>query len=45
MKDLKQTGIVCANVKTFSSLFLDIKGTSEEDKFFNFVSGLKPGAK
>ena len=31
-------------VKTFSSLMLDIKNMSEEDKLFNFISGLQPWA-
>ena len=31
-------------VKTFSSLMLDIKNMSEEDKQFNFMSGLQPQA-
>ena len=31
-------------VKTFSSLMLDIKNMSEEDKLFNFMSGLQPWA-
>lgn len=28
-------------MKAFSSLLLDIKGMSDEDKLFNFISGLK----
>ena len=31
-------------VKEFSSLMLDIKNMSEEDKLFNFVSGLQAWA-
>ena len=31
-------------VKTLSSLMLDIKNMSEEDKLFNFMSGLQPWA-
>lgn len=31
-------------VKKFTSVMLDIKGMSEEDKVFNFVSGLQPWA-
>ena len=45
LKKLKQTGIVREYVKTFSSLILDIKNMSEEDKLFNFMSGLQPWAK
>ena len=44
LKKLKQTGIVREYVKTFSSLMLDIKNMSEEDKLFNFMSGLQPWA-
>ena len=44
LKKLKQTGIVREYVKTFSSLILDIKNMSEEDKLFNFMSGLQPWA-
>ena len=42
MKDLRQTEIIRDYVKTFSSLLWDIKDMSDEDKFFNFVSILKP---
>ena len=44
LKKLKQIGTVRECVKTFSSLMLDIKNMSEEDKLFNFVSGLQPWA-
>ena len=44
LKKLKQTGTVREYVKTFNSLMLDIKNMSEEDKLFNFMSGLQPWA-
>ena len=44
MKNLRQTGTVRDYVKEFSSLLLDIKNMSDEDKLFNFISGLKPWA-
>ncbi|XP_065632783.1 uncharacterized protein LOC136068889 isoform X1 [Quercus suber] len=44
LKKLKQMGTVREYVKTFSSLMLDIKNMSEEDKLFNFMSGLQPWA-
>ena len=44
LKKLKQTSIVREYVKTFSSLILDIKNMSEEDKLFNFMFGLQPWA-
>ena len=44
LKKLKQTGIVREYVKTFSSLILDIKNMSEEDKLFKFMFGLQPWA-
>ena len=37
LKKLKHTGMVQEYVKTFSSLMLNIKNTSEEDKLFNFM--------
>ncbi|KAL8119955.1 hypothetical protein AgCh_017182 [Apium graveolens] len=43
-KNLKQTGTVQDYVKVFSSLLLDIKNMSDEDKLFNFLAGLKPWA-
>ena len=42
LKKLKQTGTMREYVKTFSSLMLDIKNLSEEDKLFNFMSSLQP---
>ena len=44
LKKLKQNGIVREYVKTFSSLMLDIKNMSKEDKLFNFMSSLQPWA-
>lgn len=41
LKRLKHTGSVRDYVKEFSSLMLDIKNMSEEDKLFNFMSGLQ----
>ncbi|XP_058225127.1 uncharacterized protein LOC131334220 [Rhododendron vialii] len=41
LKQLKHTGSVRDYVKEFSSLMLDIKNMSEEDKVFNFMSGLQ----
>ncbi|XP_034674441.1 uncharacterized protein LOC117905666 [Vitis riparia] len=41
LKRLKHTGSVREYVKEFSSLMLDIKNMSEEDKLFNFMSGLQ----
>ncbi|KAK9168819.1 hypothetical protein Syun_000959 [Stephania yunnanensis] len=40
LRKLKQTGSVRDYVKEFSSLLLDIKNMSEEDKLFNFTTGL-----
>ena len=40
LRRLKQTWTVRDYVKEFSSLMLDIKNMSEEDKLFNFVFGL-----
>ena len=37
-------GTVWDYVKEFSSLMLDIKNMSQEDKLFNFVSGLQAWA-
>ena len=42
LKKLKQTGIVREYIKIFSSLMLDIKNISKEDKLFNFMFGLQP---
>src|SRR5262249_7140356 len=44
LKKLKHTGTIRDYVKEFSSLMLDIKNMSEEDKLFNFLSGLQPWA-
>ena len=41
LKKLKHTGSVREYVKAFSSLMLDIHNMSEEDKLFNFMSGLQ----
>ncbi|XP_038979221.1 uncharacterized protein LOC120109561 [Phoenix dactylifera] len=44
LKKLRQTGSTRDYVKQFSSLMLDISNMSEEDKLFNFLSGLQPWA-
>ncbi|XP_059664093.1 uncharacterized protein LOC132309845 [Cornus florida] len=44
LKKLKHTGTVRDHVKDFSSLMVDIRNMSEEDKLFNFMSGLQPWA-
>ncbi|KAL3626938.1 hypothetical protein CASFOL_029249 [Castilleja foliolosa] len=44
LRQLKHTGPVREYVKSFSSLMLDIRDMSEEDKVFNFVAGLQPWA-
>ena len=44
LRTLKQTGIVRDYIKEFSSLMLDSKNMSEEDKLFNFVSRLQAWA-
>lgn len=44
LRNLKQTGNVRDYVKEFSSLLLDIKNMSDDDKLFNFLAGLKPWA-
>ena len=41
LKGLKHTDSVQEYVKEFSSLMLNIRNMSEEDKLFNFVSGLQ----
>ena len=41
LKRLRHTGSVKDYVKEFSSLMLDIKNMSEEDKLFNFMSRLQ----
>ena len=40
LKRLRHTGSVREYVKEFNSLMLDIKNMYEEDKLFNFMSGL-----
>ena len=40
-KRLRHTGSVRDYVKEFSSLMLDIKNILDDDKFFNFMSGLQ----
>ncbi|XP_074373828.1 uncharacterized protein LOC141714196 [Apium graveolens] len=42
LRNLKQMGDVRDYVKEFSSLLLDIKNMSDDDKLFNFLVGLKP---
>jgi hypothetical protein len=44
LKRLKQDRSVRDYVKSFSSLILDIENMSEEDRLFNFMSGLQPWA-
>ena len=44
LKKIKHSGSVRDYVKEFSSLMLDIRNMSEEDKLFNFLSGLQPWA-
>ena len=41
LRGLRHTGSVRDYVKEFSSLLLDIKDMSEEDKLFNFMAGLQ----
>ena len=40
LKKLKHTGSVRDYVKEFSSLMLDIRNMFEDDKLFNFISGI-----
>ncbi|XP_022975706.1 uncharacterized protein LOC111475733, partial [Cucurbita maxima] len=42
---LKHTGGIRDYVRQFSTLMLDIRGTSEKDKVFFFINGLQPWAK
>ncbi|XP_077242396.1 uncharacterized protein LOC143882895 [Tasmannia lanceolata] len=42
LRRLQQTGSIREYVKKFSTLMLDIKSMSEEDKLFQFMEGLKP---
>lgn len=44
LKRLRHTGSVHEYVNEFSSLMLDIRGMSEEDKLYNFMSGLQSWA-
>ncbi|KAL0363843.1 UNVERIFIED_CONTAM: hypothetical protein Sangu_0481900 [Sesamum angustifolium] len=44
LQKLKHSGTVRDYVKEFSSLTLNIRDMSEEDKLFNFLSGLKTWA-
>jgi hypothetical protein len=44
LKKLRQDGSVRDYVKKFSSLILDVDNMSEEEKMFNFLSGLQPWA-
>ena len=44
LKKLTHVGSVRDYVKTFSSLMLDIRNMSDDDKLFNFMSGLQPWA-
>ena len=44
MKRLKHTNSVQDYVKEFSSLMLNIRNMSEEDKLFNFILGLQAWA-
>ena len=41
LKRLRHTESVREYIKEFSSLMLDIKNMSEEDKLINFMSGLQ----
>ena len=44
LRSLKQMRTMQDYVKEFSSIMLDIKNMSEEDKLFNFVYGLQAWA-
>ena len=41
LKRLRQTGLIREYVKEFSSLMLDIRNMSNDDKLFNFISRLQ----
>ncbi|XP_043813663.1 uncharacterized protein LOC110612552 [Manihot esculenta] len=43
--ELQQTGSVRDYVRDFSRLMLNIENMQEEDRFYNFMKGLKPWAK
>jgi len=42
LKRLKHEMLVSENIKSFNSLILNIENIYEEDKLFNFMSGLQP---
>lgn len=44
LRKLKHSGTTRDYVKDFSSLMLDVRDMSEEDKLFNFLAGLQPWA-
>lgn len=44
IRRLKQTGSIREYIKEFTSLMLDIPSMGEEDKLFNFITGLQPWA-
>lgn len=44
LRKLKHSGSVREYMKEFSSLMLDIREMSEEDKLFNFMAGLQAWA-
>ncbi|KAK4407768.1 hypothetical protein Sango_0357800 [Sesamum angolense] len=44
LQNLKHIGMVHEFVKEFSSLMLDVRDMSKEDKLFNFMASLKPWA-
>ncbi|XP_047335399.1 uncharacterized protein LOC124938921 [Impatiens glandulifera] len=44
LRRLRHTGSTREYVKSFSSLLLDIRDMSEQDKLFNFLTGLQPWA-
>lgn len=44
LKGLRQRGSAREYVREFNSLMLDINNMSEEDRLFNFLSGLRPEA-
>ncbi|XP_031131542.1 uncharacterized protein LOC116032935 [Ipomoea triloba] len=44
LRRLTHSGTLRDYVKTFSSLMLDVQNMSEDDKLFNFMSGLQPWA-
>ncbi|KAL0433410.1 UNVERIFIED_CONTAM: hypothetical protein Slati_2675300 [Sesamum latifolium] len=44
LRNLRCTGTVRGFVKELSSLMLDVRDMSEEDKLFNFMAGLQPWA-